>query len=122
MTTVTATHPTITVAAPPLVTPLSGRTLAMAVAAASDAIAWIPLDDPRWETVGPLLTAFVDAARRAHGLPGSPIRPDETVAPVLRLRDLGRLAQITAASAGTPKVAATTEISELLWSLQVAAL
>lgn len=121
MTSLTATHPTITVSSPPSVTLLSGRPLAIVVAAAFDAIAWMSLDDPRWERVGPLLTAFVDAAGRARGLPGSPIRPGESVAPVVRLRDLGRLVQITLDAVDTPKVAAPAEIEDLLWSLRVAA-
>jgi hypothetical protein len=70
-----------------------GRELAGWLGEAAAAIAWLPLDDPRWPLVGPRLTAVVDAVRRAHGGDGSPIAAEEQVAPVLRLRDLARAAQ-----------------------------
>lgn len=123
MTTATATHPTIPVTSPPTkAAPVSRRTLESAVAAASDAVARVSLDDPLWDTLGPLLTAFVDGARRAAGRPGSPIGPDETVAPALRLRDLGRLAQTSAAASAPTAVTAPAEVEERLRSLQVATL
>lgn len=91
----TTSAPAIAPAVAPAVAPATAPapTLAEAVAAASASVADLDADDPRWSQVGPILTAFVDAARRAEGLPGSPIRPDEAVAPVLRLRDLARLAE-----------------------------
>jgi len=97
-----------------------GFTLSDAVAAASDAVACLPLTDLRWEQVGARLTAVVDAVRRAYGLAGSPIGSHETVAPVLRLRDLGRLAQAITPHA-VADVVAPELVQELLWSLQVAA-
>jgi hypothetical protein len=98
-----------------------GRALADIVAAASDAVAGLRPEDPRWETVGAELSAVVHAIRLAYGLAGSPIGPDDTVAPVLRLRDIGRLAQITAATDAPHDLIASPAIEELPWSLQVAA-
>lgn len=108
------------IASNPTFTAVSTRrtTLGAVVAAACDAVAGIPLDDPRWATVGVRLTAVVDAVRRASGLSGSPIGSQETVAVVMRLRDLGRLAQAITPSATD---AVPEEIEDLLWSLQVAA-
>lgn len=63
------------------------------LASAGAAVASLELDDPSWPSVGPHLTAAVDAARRAMGDHGSPIAPAEIVAPVVRLRDLSRAAQ-----------------------------
>ncbi|MBS3940524.1 MAG: hypothetical protein KG028_06150 [Actinobacteria bacterium] len=91
------------------------------VTAASDAVAGLSLEDPRWETVGARLTAVVDATRLACGLAGSPIGPDEPVAPTMRLRDLGRLAQIIAGGRTPRDLTVPRAIEELLWSLQVAA-
>jgi hypothetical protein len=120
MTTATAIPPITTETAPAVPeAPASGRTLAAAVAAASDVAVLVSLHDPRWDTFGPLLTAFVDAARRTAGRAGSPIGPTEAVSPVLRLRDLARLAQMTAAG---PRGAITTaETAARLRSLQLAA-
>lgn len=121
MTTTTTTRPTgIRIAPTSSGSSLPAEPLAATVAAASDVIAEVALDDPRWDTIGPLLTAFVDAARRAAGGPGSPIDADESIAPVLRLRDLARLAQ---RAAGLHQaVAATAETTWRLRSLQIAAL
>lgn len=63
------------------------------LASAGVAVASLGFDDPKWPTVGPRLTAAVDAARRAMGDHGSPIASAEFVAPVVRLRDLSRAAQ-----------------------------
>lgn len=101
----------------PMVQPSSGPTLGAVVAAASDVAAGIPLGDPRWDVLGPLLTDVVRATRRAAGMPASPIGPNEVVPVVLRLRDLGRLAQRAAANA----VFASPEAEAGLRSLQVAA-
>lgn len=98
--------------------PVVGRTLGSAIATASDAVIGLPLHDPRWTTVGPVLTAFVDAAWRCGGEAGSPVGAHEEVPPVLRLRDLGRLAQRTVASRG--HAMATAEVDHHLRSLQVA--
>lgn len=117
MTTATA----ITTEAAPAIpeAPASGRTLASAVAAASDVALLVSLHDPRWDTLGPLLTAFVDAARRTAGRAGSPIGAADAVSPVLRLRDLARLAQMTAA--GPRGAIPTAETAARLRSLQLAA-
>lgn len=117
MTTTTTTRPTNTRA--PVIAPAPAPTLAAVVAAASAAVAGLGTDDPRWSEIGPLLTACVDAARRADGQPGSPIGPDETVAPVLRLRDLARLAERSHHRGHTP---ATAEAVRRLRSLQVTVL
>lgn len=117
MTSLIATPPPLTAASTSAVAARQ-NTLGAVVAAACDAVVSIPLDDPRWDTVGVRLTAVVDAVRRANGLPGSPIGSEETVAVVMRLRDLGRLAQALTPSATD---AAPEEIEDLLWSLQVAA-
>lgn len=107
-------------ATPSVVEPADfGPPLAPAVATAARAAAALDLDDPRWEVVGPLLTAFVDAGRRAAGLAGSSIGSEEIVAPVLRLRDLGRLAERTASSLGRTTIA-TSEVEMRVRSLQVA--
>jgi hypothetical protein len=98
MTSVTTTRTSRTAPAVAAEPPRSGRTLGSVVSAASDAVAGVPLDDRRWDRLGPALTGFVHAARLAAGLAGSPIRPDEPVSAVLRLRDLARLAQCTARS------------------------
>ncbi len=119
MTSVIATRPAFTTASPSVGAD-AVHTLGEAVASASEAVAGLALTDPRWEQVGPRLTAVVDAIRRASGLAGSPIGSHETVAPVLRVRDLGRLAQAITPCA-VPNVAAAEPIEELLWSLQVAA-
>jgi len=87
------------------------------VADASRVVAEVSSNDPRWEILGPRLTAFVDASRQAAGQPGSPIRAGDVVAPVLRLRDLARLAQMTTAS----HAIASPEAESALRSLQVAA-
>lgn len=102
---------------PKLVASPSGRSLGSIVAAASDAVASIPVDDPRWDALGPQLTIFIQSTRLAAGMPMSPIRPDEVVTAVLRLRDLARLAQLTAATGGF----ATTQAEADLRSLQIAA-
>lgn len=94
----------------------SPHTLAEAVALASAAVLELGLDDPRWAQAGPALTAFVDAARRAVDGSGSRIAADEAASPVLRLRDLGRLAQV-AAAARAPRPA---EVGQRLQSLQMA--
>lgn len=96
----------------------SGRTLAEAVALASATVLEVDLADPRWEQVGPRLTAFVDAARRALDGSGSRIGAGEGAPPVLRLRDLGRLAQISAATQATQPA----EVTRRLRSLQIATL
>lgn len=92
------------------------------IAAASDTVSRVAPDDPRWEAVGPPLTAFVDAARRAAGRGGSPIGADEAVPAVLRLRDLARVAQMAATRRAREPVAAVAEAEDRLRSLQVAAL
>jgi hypothetical protein len=120
MTSVIASDPTVA-AASRSAGAARGRTLGAVVAAACDAVACLPLADPRWETVGVRLTAVVDAVRRASGLSGSPIGPHETVAPVVRLRDLGRLVQIITPNAAVAAVAGPEVIEDLLWSLLVAA-
>lgn len=51
-------------------------------------------DDPAWSRVGPRLTAVVDGVSRAVVGTGSPIAPGEDVAPILRLRDLARVAHV----------------------------
>lgn len=107
----------------PPATPIAGsresstHTLAEAVERASVAAVGLGLDDPRWEQAGPALTAFVDAARRAIDGSGSRIGADETASPVLRVRDLGRLAQMTAAT----RRSAPAEVARRLRSLQIAA-
>lgn len=100
----------------PVVSP-SGRSLGSIVAAASDVVASIPVDDPRWDALGPQLTTFVQSTRLAAGMPMSPIRPDEVVSAVLRMRDLARLAQLTAANVGF----ATLQAEGDLRSLQIVA-
>jgi hypothetical protein len=105
-------HASIASALPPR------RSLRSVVADASVVVVEVPSDDPRWELLGPRLTAFVDASRRAAGQPGSPIRAGDIVAPVLRLRDLARLAQITV----TTPVVSSLEAESALRSLQVVAL
>lgn len=91
-------------------------TLADAVAAACATVADLHPHDPRWGEVGPRLTAFVDAARRAVDGSGSCIRADEVVPAVLRLRELGRLSLAVAAS----HAPASTEVAGRLRSLQTA--
>lgn len=91
-----------------------------AVRDASEVALALDPGDERWAEVGPLLTAFVDAVRRALGLEGSPILPHEQVPTVLRLRDLARLAGRTAAPGGA-SVAATPLVRSGLRSLQDAA-
>lgn len=114
-----APAPTV-VAAPPVppAAPGTGRTLGAAIAAASDAVLGLSLDDPHWALVGPLLTEFVDAARRCAGTTGSSIGPEDRVAPALRLRDLGTLARSTIRSAD--QLMATPEVEKGVRSLQVA--
>lgn len=98
------------------VPPTPASTLADAVAAACAAVADLDPRDPRWVEVGPRLTAFVDAARRAVDGSGSCIGADEVVAAVLRLRELGRLSL-----AVTPSHAmASAEVAGHLRSLQTA--
>lgn len=109
------THTSPTTASPEV--PPSGRTVSSIVTAAADVVAGLPLDDPLWKSLGPQLTMVVHAARLAAGMPGSPIRPDEAVAVVLRLRDLARLAEFTAASA----TSANPEAEAGLQLLQAAA-
>ena len=118
---VVAGHPTVAAASMSTVA-VHGPTLGAVVAAACDAVVCIPLADPRWETVGVRLTAVVDAVRCATGFSGSPIGSHETVAPVVRLRDLGGLVQLVTPNAAVAAVAAPETIEELLWSLQVAAM
>lgn len=119
--TTTATRPTtITIPARTPAPPAGMRTLAATLTAASEAVIGLPIEDPRWREVGPLLTAFVDAARRADGRSGSPIEPDATVAAVLRLRDLAHLS-LQAHRSGQ-QVTATAETEMRLRSLQVAAI
>lgn len=112
ITTTGATAMPTTVAAAPPDTP----TLAEAVALASIAVLDLGVDDPRWGHVGPALTAFVDAARRAVDGSGSRIGSDEAAMPALRLRDLGRLAQMTATTHHSQPV----EVAQRLRSLQTA--
>ncbi|MEX1161968.1 MAG: hypothetical protein WEB03_00155 [Nitriliruptor sp.] len=114
----TTSHPAVTTA-PRSEGAARERTWGSVILTAGDAVACIPLDDARWRTVGARLTAVVDAVRRANGHPGSPIGAHETVAPVLRLRDLGCLSRIIDPSA---TVEGPEVIEDLLWSLQVAAL
>lgn len=121
MTTATTLRPTTTITVPAAPLSTTDLTLGAAVTAASDAVSQVPLDDPSWDTLGPRLTAFVDAARRAAGQPGSPIRPDEVVAPALRVRDLGRLAQRTIAAAASARFV-PTDVEAHLRFLQAAAL
>lgn len=111
--TTTGTAPTLSTVTPP--EPPS-PTLADAVTRASAAVLALGVDDPRWGHVGPTLTAFVDAARRVVDGSGSPIGADDAASPVLRLRDLGRLAQMTA---GTPRPQ-PVEVAQRLRSLQAA--
>lgn len=106
---------TRTTAPPDIVMPVT--TLASAVAGASEVVLRFEPDDPRWDRVGPALTHFVDAARRAIGEPGSSIGAGETVAVVLRLRDLAGLARTTAGQAGRRRMA-TTEVEARLRSLE----
>lgn len=94
----------------------TSRSLGDAVALASAAVLGLDLSDPKWQQVGPLLTAFVDAVRRAADGTRSCIGADEVVPPVLRLRELGRLAQRTAASHDAQPV----EVAACLRSLQIA--
>lgn len=96
--------------------PASQGTVGAAVAAACDAVADLDPRDPGWDAVGPLLTGFVDAARRAVDGSDSCIGAAEVVPAVLRLRELGRLAQMTA----TADVSATAEVTDRLRSLQTA--
>lgn len=98
----------------------AASTVGAAVYSASEVVLGLDPDDARWAEVGPRLTAFVDAARRAMGMEGSPILPDEQVPTVLRLRDLARLAGRTAAPSGM-SVAATPLVTSGLRSLHEAA-
>lgn len=97
------------------------RPLALIVADASDVMMNVPLDDARWITVGPLLSELVDAVRRAAGGTASPIGADP-VPPVLRLRELAWLAQVTAGATGPRAHRATPEVEAGLRSLRAAAL
>ena len=110
---------TVAVPAAPPAGPATGRTLAWTIARASDAVVDVPTGDSRWDVLGPHLTAFVDAARRRAGLPGSPVGQDEDVAPALRLRDLGRLAQATVAHGAATTT--TAEVDRRLRSLLLVA-
>lgn len=94
--------------------------LSAAVRDASDVAVSLHPEDPRWAELGPLLTAFVDATRRAMGQGGSPILPAEKVPPILRLRDLAQIAARTEGPSGT-SVAATPLVTLGLRSLQDAA-
>jgi hypothetical protein len=118
VTTATATRPTS--ATPWPTVPAGSTTLEAALDTASEAVLPLEMEDPCWEEVGPALTAFVDAARRVDGRPGSPIGPDDAVSPALRLRDLARLAQ--QAHRSGQQVVATAEVEWRLRSLQVAAI
>lgn len=62
----------------------------------------LDLDDPAWSQVGPRLTAVVDAVSRAIVGTGSPIAPGEDVAPILRLRDLARVAHVALGAPSEP--------------------
>lgn len=77
-------------AAPPAPDTMPVRDVLQAVC---DLVADLPAGDAAWSRVGPHVTSVVDAVRRAVDGSRSPIRPDEPVAPVLRLRDLARASQ-----------------------------
>lgn len=113
---------TLTLQPPATATTPSQGTLATAMAAAADAVVALPLDDPRWAAVGPRLTAFVAAVRQAIDATGSPIGPSDTVSPVLRMRDLARVAEMTASATGPVAQAPSAAIMERLRSLEIAVL
>lgn len=98
------------------VPPMPAGTLADAVAAACATVADLDPRDPRWAEVGPRLTGFVDAARRAVDGSGSCIGADEVVPAVLRLRELGRLSLAVMPS----RTMASAEVAGRLRSLQTA--
>lgn len=110
------TTPRPRAAIPPTPPATPASTVADAVAAACLAVADLHPSDPRWREVGPRLTAFVDAARRAVDGSGSCIGAGEAVPAVLRLRELGRLALASTVS----QAIASAEVADHLRSLQTA--
>ncbi len=101
---------------PPTLAATPAGTLSDAVSAACATVADLHPSDPRWVEVGPRLTAFVDAARRAVEGSGSCIGAGEVVPAVLRLRELSRLSLAVMAS----HAVASAEVAGRLRSLQTA--